>query len=398
MSKMVVIVGSMNCMPTEYAMLLSKQGWKVFHYIDANANDALSNPLLSNRYTEDSIEFNISKMKFKHPLSFLLPNLLHRKILTELNMCDLVFLSGASISLARLIKKQDSRKVLALGYGDDLSVFCNTEWPLARLKQRSWATKFLFGWLVFFLQILLVSFQRKGLAACTHVAYFPQGFDKKTDIILNELIRDNKPQRLTRYSISTANVPVLQSTFLSTKKMGMKVMFPVRFSSSSDIFLGKGWKIFIEGVASYVKIRPNTDTIFYCFNKGDLLDEAKIYALNLGVENKIEWLDVVPFDILYSYMNNVDVIVDQLGDQWLGVGMWGALLGKPVISNLSKPSIEEKFSGSFFLHAADAQQLSSQLISCESLEFRAHAAEINTRFAIDKLSLESEFLTWGLTE
>jgi hypothetical protein len=391
------VVGSMNCMPTEYAVLLSNRGWKVLHYIDANSADSLSNPLIRHKNYIEISNICYSFMRFKHPFYFLLSTIFHRRLITQLNMSNLIILSGASISLARFIKNINKKTVLALGYGDDLSVFCNMAWPLARLSQRGFWAKLFFGWFVFILQNWFVNIQRKGLSACTHVAYFPTGFDPKTDKLLNELIKDDAPQRLTRYSINTDNLPILKPTFLATEQVGMKVMFPVRFSSSSDIFLGKGWKVFLDGVACYLKLRPKTNIKFYCFNKGDLVDEAKEYAKHLGVDNNIMWLNVVPFDILYSYMNDVDVIVDQLGDQWLGVGMWGALLGKPVISNLSKPAIRDKFSGSRFLHAEDAQQFAMQLISCESLEFRLNTAKINTNFAIEKLSLKNEFDTWGVT-
>jgi glycosyltransferase involved in cell wall biosynthesis len=135
---------------------------------------------------------------------------------------------------------------------------------------------------------------------------------------------------------------------------------------------------------------------FFCFNKGEDVNEAKQYARQLNVDEKIRWLDVVPFGDLFSLMNDVDVIVDQLGEQWLGVGMWGALLGKPVISNLSNSFINEKFRDACFLHAENADQFASQLQKCESVEFRVKARRDNSKFACNKLSLESEFDAWGL--
>lgn len=391
-----IVVGSMNCMPTEYAKLLARRGWLVTHYSDADANDTLSNPLLRHKGITNTVNLTVHKLRFTHPISYLFPNLFHRRLVAELNESDLVILSGAAISLARLIKRTNEKDVIAIGYGDDVSVLCNIEWPSTRLNQRGFFSRITFGGLTFLLHARLVTLQRAGLGSCTHFAYFPKDFDDKTDKMLCGITKGDTPKRLSRYSISTDNLPKLHVSPLAKVKADMKVMFPVRFSSSSEVFLGKGWRIFIEGVDAFIRLRTEVDVVFYCFNKGDMLDEAKEYARYLGVDSKIQWLNVVPFEDLFSLMNDVDVIVDQLGEQWLGVGMWGALLGKPVISNLSNPSIQEKFKGSCFLHALNAQQFALQLQACESADFRLRARETNTRFAFEKLSLEAEFDTWGV--
>jgi hypothetical protein len=394
LNKVAVVVGSMNCMPTEYALLLAEKGWNVTHYYDAKDNDLLSNPLIKLNGISINSTLKIRKQKFPHPIAYLFSRGLHKTLIDELDRADFVILSGTAISLARLLKRKIDKNVIAIGYGDDISVFCNLDWPFKRFNERNHFVKILYGWSLFKLHNRLVKIQRSGVVSSTHLSYFPVGFDRKTDRILDELLLSADTVRLDRYSISTRNLPRLYEPQFVDREEDLKVMFPVRFSSSSDTFLDKGWKIFLEGVAAYIRLRPARGVVFICFNKGDCLQDAKDMAGSLKVDKFIKWLDVVPFQELYPLMNNADVIVDQLGEQWLGVGMWGALLGKPVISNLSNPSIQGKFKGPYFLHAMNAAQFAAQLVTCESEEFRLKARSVNREFAKNSLSLEAEFELW----
>lgn len=393
--KLATVVGSMNCMPTEYASLLADRGYEVIHYYDAADQDSLSNPTVSWRNTLPINNLRLQKVRWFHPFTYLLPFIFHKTVLRDIEQSKIVILSGLNISLARLTVFDPNITLLALGYGDDLSVFLNPLWPKQRFLERGLLQKIFFGWIVYFLHARLVRLQKSGLSNCKYVTYFPTGFDPRTDSILSELSTLTGIRRLTRYSINTKRLPVLQSTHINEHRSSLKVIFPVRFGSSSDIFLDKGWPIFISGVAEYFRKRPKSDALFYCFNKGDTC-EAKAMATSLGIETRFQWIDTVVFDELYSMMNDCDVVIDQLGIQWSGVGMWGGLLGKVVISNLESPAKKKYFENSHFLNANSAYALAEHLILCESITFRRITAESSQRFAASTFDLHSEFDSWGL--
>lgn len=393
--KLATVVGSMNCMPTEYASILAERGYEVSHYYDADDQDSLSNPTIRWLNILPLNNLRLMKMKWFHPFTYLLPLLFHRKVLRDLQQSQVVFLSGFSISLARFAAIEPGVTVLALGYGDDLSVFLNPLWPKQRFLERSVLQKILFGWIVYFLHEKLVRLQRAGLRKCTHVAYFPPGFDPRTDDMLSDLFVPQDIERLVRYSINTKRLPILHPTRFREHRSSLKVIFPVRFGSSSDIFLDKGWRHFIEGVAEYFRRRPKSDALFICFNKGDVR-EAKAMAACLGIETHLHWVDTVVFDELYSMMNDCDVVVDQLGGQWLGVGMWGGLLGKVVMSNLESPAKKKYFENSHVLSANTPSAFADQLMLCESVAFRKFTAERSQRFAACAFDLHREFDGWKL--
>jgi hypothetical protein len=123
---------------------------------------------------------------------------------------------------------------------------------------------------------------------------------------------------------------------------------------------------------------------------------AKKIITESGFSDKFMWLEVVQFDELFSLMNDVDVVVDQLGGQYIGQGMWAGLLGKPVITSISQPAQEAKFKNTFFLHASNSNEFIVQLEKCLSEEYRLDAIMVNKKFVAEKLSLEKEFYGWPL--
>ena len=392
--KNVVVVGSMNCMPTEYSIVLAELGANVIHYYDAEPNDSLSNPLLRYPTITKVKNLSLKKLKCRHTMHFIASRLLHSSITDELKSADIVILSGPAISLARFLKR--NRVVIAIGYGDDISAFCNPEWPFFNFKRRSLFQRIMFGWILFLLQKYFVCLQRRGLSSSTIYSYFIPGLDIRTDLILSNLIRSNKPTRVSRYSISTKNVPELKDSLVKKIDARLKVIFPVRFSSSSVMFADKGWRNFINYANSYIEAKKKDfeAVAFICFNKGDQVDEAKIALKALSIDRYFHWFDVVPFHDLYSMMNDSDVVVDQLGDQWVGVGLWGGLLGKPVICNLSTKAKRDMFRDSYFLHASNREQFCDHLSQCESLEFVNGAKKINPLVVNERFSIEKEIDQW----
>lgn len=381
-------------MPTEYAIALAELEANVVHYYDAEPTDSLSNPKLRYPGIIKVANLKLKELKYRHPMHYIASILLHSSIIEELKSADIAILSGPAISLARFLNERCT--VIAIGYGDDISAFCNPEWPFFNFKRRSLFQRIMFGWVLFLLQRYFVCLQRRGLSSSTIYSYFVPGLDVRTDLILSNLIQSNKPRRVSRYSISTKNVPELKDSLVKKIDARLKVIFPVRFSSSSVMFADKGWRNFINYANSYIEAKKKDfeAVAFICFNKGDQVDEAKRAIQALSIDRYFHWFDVVPFNDLYSMMNDSDVVVDQLGDQWVGVGLWGGLLGKPVICNLATSEKRDMFRDSYFLHASNSDQFCDHLSHCESMEFIGEARRVNPLVVKERFSIEKEINQW----
>ena len=390
-----IVVGSMNCMPTEYAILLKKYCEEVVHYYDGAKHDTLSNPTI--RWSDKSREMtrgvSLRKIFINHYLSYLLPRLFHYKLVSQLNRADLVILSGPSISLARLVKGS-KKKIIALSYGSDVSLFCNPAWPeMAVPKERG-----IRGLITPHLRLFksrFVKLQIAGLKRCTHYSYFIAGIDPGTDSLLDRIfVGVNHPIRLPRYSIGLDILDMdSHANPLSHLNDTYKILFPVRFCA--DELLGnKGWRLLFDGLKKY-RYLSRKKFVCVCFRKGTYF-EAQAYAKEIGVDDIIEWQDVVPFDSLVQYYRSADVVIEQLGSHWIAQGLFAMALGKPVIGRVATEKQGEFFEGSGLLAVNDAESLAEQLVNCESESFRKEIGNKSRAFVRVKAAIEPEFMKWGI--
>ena len=391
-----VVIGSMNCMPTEYAILLNKYCGEVVHYYDAGDYDTLSNPTI--RWGANSSARTkglcIKKIRFQHHLSYLSPHLFHYNLLTQIRSADVVLLSGPSISLARLLVSPD-KKVVALSYGNDISLYCNPKWPEIALSEVSGLRKIITP-LLLMLKSAFVKLQIAGLRSCTHYSYFISGFDTEIDHLLKRiLVGDHEPIRLPRYSI---NIDILERDQFEDQLPHLvetyKILFPVRFSEGNELLGNKGWRILFDGLKKYKNSRAKK-FICICFKKGNY-QAAIEYANTQGIDDVLEWHDIVSFDAIIQYYRSADVVVEQLGSHWIGQGLYAMALGKPVIGRVTTEKQVEFFKESGLLTADDADGLVSHLIQCESNEIRENVGRTSREFVRARAAIEPEFIKWGL--
>ena len=389
-----LVIGSMNCMPTEYALLLKDHCREVVHYYDAADSDSLSNPRIrwgaaSRKRTEGII---IRKMYVRHYLSFLLPRLLHQNLLNEMENADLILLSGPAISLASHIPL-GKKTIIGLSYGGDVSIFCDREWPHKALpKARN--IRGLIASQLNALKAKFVELQIAGLRSCTHYSYFIPGFDTKTDALLDEVLAGSSTKvRLPRYSIGLDLLEYEVGTKLSSHADKYKILFPVRFCED-ELFGDKGWRLLFDGLKRF-KQKTKTEFICICFEKGNY-HAARNYAAELGLGDLIEWHRVVPFDTLVQYYHAADVVVEQLGSHWIAQGLFAMALGKPVIGRLSTPAQRVFFTGSGLLSIENVDSLVECLAQCESESFRAEIGREARAFVPANAAIGPEFLGWGV--
>jgi glycosyltransferase involved in cell wall biosynthesis len=390
-----LVVGSMNCMPTEYAILLRKYCRQVDHYYDAGKYDTLSNPTIrwGSKSREKTNNIGLKKIIFHHYLTYLFPHIFHLGVLRAMNRADLVILSGPSISLARLAKTP-GKKIVALSYGSDISMFCNPAWPDMSFSGKTGIRALLNPYLKG-LKERFRTLQVAGLRACTHYSYFILGIDPATDSLIDRILEGgHQPIRLPRYSINLDILSKVEYTDrLPHLKNTLKILFPVRFCE--DELLGnKGWRVLFHGLKKYESIARGRFTCI-CFKKGNYSD-AVAYAQEVGVEHLIEWHDVVSLDVLMEYYQSADVVIDQLGTHWIAQGLFAMALGKPVIGKVATERQREFFEDSGLLAVSDADSLSEQLSNCESATFRRQVGEKSRAFVPAKAAIDSEFARWGI--
>jgi len=383
-------------MPTEYAILLKKYCSEVVHFFDADKQDALSNPLIhwgvnSNARTAG---IKIKELKIHHHLSYLFPRVFHSGLLAEMRSADLILLSGPNISLARLLEKA-GKKIVALSYGNDISFYCNPEWPQMAMTEVRGAKKVIAP-LLLRLKSAFVKLQIAGLNSCTHYSYFIPGVDIETDALLDRiLVGKHQPVRVSRYSINIDNLerdefkdqlPHLVDTY--------RIVFPVRFSEGNELLGNKGWRLLFDGLKEYKTVASKRFKCV-CFRKGDFL-AAMDYAKTLGIDDVIEWCDTVSFDTIVQYYRSADIVIEQLGSHWIGQGLYAMALGKPVIGRCSTEKQIDFFKESGLLFTDDVATLVRHLVRCEDKIERESIGEQSRKFARTRTAIEPELLRWDI--
>jgi glycosyltransferase involved in cell wall biosynthesis len=391
-----VVVGSMNCMPTEYAILLKKYCEEVIHFYDADKHDALSNPTIrwGERSKERTQGISLRRVVIHHHLSYLFPRLFHFRLISRLNNADLIVLSGPSISLARLLKKP-GKTIIALSYGNDISLFCNPAWPEMAVSEVQ-GMKRAFKPVLRVLKAIFVGLQINGLRSCTHYSYFIEGIDPEVDSLLKRiLVGINNQIRLPRYSINTDTLQQNSACLSNVYPKNMyKILFPVRFSEGNELIGDKGWRILFDGLKKY-RALGEKKFVCVCFKKG-AYSEAQSYAREIGIDDCIAWQDVVPFDTLVHYYRNADVVIEQLGTHIIGQGLYAMALGKPVVGRVSTEKQIEFFKESGLLSVDGVDSLVTHLVECESESYREKIGKKSREFVLARATIESEFRQWGV--
>ena len=391
-----VVVGSMNCMPTEYAILLKRYCSEVVHYYDADEQDTLNNPVIRWGVGSSARTYGlcIKKLRLHHHLSYLFPRLLHFGLLAEMKSADVILLSGPNISLARLLEKT-GKKIVALSYGNDISLYCNPDWPEMALAEVRGVKRIVMP-LLRWLKSAFVKLQIAGLNSCTHYSYFIPGVDLETDALLDRiLVGKHKPTRLPRYSINIDNLERDEFEDQLPHFVDIyRIVFPVRFSEGNELLGNKGWRLLFDGLKEYKTVAGKRFKCV-CFRKGNFL-AAMDYAKMLGIDDVIEWHDTVAFDTIIQYYRSADVVIEQLGSHWIGQGLYAMALGKPVIGRCSTEKQTGFFKESGLLFAEDVAALVGHLVRCEDKGVCEKIGKQSREFVRTKAAIEAEFLQWGI--
>ena len=337
---LIVFLGTMNAMPMMYAWELKKLGYRVLYFVDRPQSDTLSRP--ENHFPEISYPYPDWIIEFPLRTQIALPYFQKfyankiKRIIRKIckNSVQLYVLNGLFFSIAKFLER-DARKI-ALAHGSDVDSWADVEGIPSLVK--SFHKKSIFKFLPFFISEklipLAVNRQYEGITHCNAVAYFPRGFNKSGDRVLDNLAK-NGVNCLERYDVSFEPLKAQNRGYKQAGNKlvvfsGVRFMFKT-FSEANDGY-AKGNDLIIEGLARFYKENPLIEVHFV--EKGPDVDEAKKLCVAKGLAPAVTWHKEMKFNQLLSLYAKSDICFDQVGEHWVGaIGCYALWLGKPLIAN-----------------------------------------------------------------
>lgn len=338
---LIVFMGSMNAMPMMYAWELKKLGYNVLYFVDAPASDALSRP--ENHFKDIEYPYPDWIVEFKIPTQMALPYFSKlfalyisrkiRKISGKKITCFV--LNGFFVSMAphfRLVAK-----VVALSHGSDLDVWANKE-NVATLAS-TFCKRSVFK--IFpkpISRVLIkkaVDIQYCGFSASNAVIYFPAGFNRAGDDVVESLAKTGV-NIFNRYDISFEPLKDVSRDFKTPENKtvifsGVRFLYKT-FPDGNDEY-SKGNDLIIRGLAKYYQRNKNIEVHFV--EKGEDVAYAKELCHKFGIDEVVVWHKEMPFRKLIDLYLRSDICFDQVGKHWIGaIGAYALFLGKPLIANV----------------------------------------------------------------
>jgi len=337
--ELVVFMGSMNSMPMMYALELKNRGYKVLYFVDAKKSNTLCRP--EHHFPNISYPYPSWIVELTLPSQILLPifpwvfSLLYQWRIRQVTKVavGVFFLNGFFASLAPHLSSRAYK--IGLSHGSDLDVWANlenTDALAVSFGKRS-IFKFIPTWLSKKLIMHIISKQYNGYVSSNTVCYFPCGFNEAGDNVIKSLINSGV-KYVPRYDISFELLRGQPRYYKSTENV-LRIFSIVRFLfktfPDSNKGYSKGNDIIIEGIAKYYKLNKNVRIDFV--EKGEDVEYAKQLCEKNGLKDVVVWHKEMSFKTMLSLLVQSDVCFDQVGEHWIGAGVYAMWLGKPLIAN-----------------------------------------------------------------
>ena len=394
---LVAFIGSMNCMPMAYAYALKKRGYSCVYFVDSPQSNTLCRPEcfypeLSYPYPDWVKEF----IQRSQILVALFPRYFAYQYLKRIKkffkrLPDCYVLNGYFVALGPYLPK--GSKVVSLSHGSDLDVWANLAHAprlYDSIRKRS-----IFPYLpsVLGLRVLktVVRRQFKGFAQAHEVVYFPRGFSAMGDQVL-DLLSKKSTKFVPRYDISfevLEKPPVVKDIPGQPMRIFSGVRFAFKTFPDGDLGAAKGNDIIIAGLAKYFQ-RHNRNIQINFIEKGEDVAIAKSACSAAGLDPVVKWHQPMSFKELLGHYAGADVCFDQLGQHWIGQGMFSMGLGIPLIANASAPVRCGLWpANNPICNAVDSDQVCAWLVRLENKEFRDETGKRSREFARQYFDAES---------
>tara|TARA_R110002072_G_scaffold242550_3_gene401315 strand:- start:2339 stop:3550 length:1212 start_codon:yes stop_codon:yes gene_type:complete len=377
----------MNAMPMVYARILRKIGFNVIFFVDAKRANQLCRP-----------EFHFSDIDYPYPnwihefqtpsqiLSGVLPKTTAKKLRRRVKeiageQAGAYFLNGFNTALIPHLEAEAVK--IALSHGSDLDTWADVSKKSA--LGQSFSRRSIFRYLPRFVSVfaigLILKRQFSGFTEADRFVYFPREFNDDGRRVV-ELLEAAGGTYVQRYDATFEHLPRLRKR--QTRGDGSYHIFSiVRFlmSSAPDANRGymKGNEIILRAVAEYIARDPAA--VVHFFEKGEDVDLAKRMCVELGIEKRVVWHPNLPFQEFAELLSNADVCIDQVGEQWIGAGVYAMAMGVPLIGN-ARRSIESGVwpSQNPVLNCHTQDQIVDALQSLSSIERRLSVGEESRLF------------------
>lgn len=382
----------MNAMPMAYALKFRRDGHDVLYVVEAEPGNYLMRPehQYANEITCPYPPWIIEipwVNDLAHHASLPWSN---RGTVRAMADMDIVFLNDYGLALAPYMPRDSVR--VALSSGADIDVLCR--WEMARTFAAGVRRKWLYP-VRLALELWRTHLQRRGLACCEVISYFPRGLNPSGDAVIAALGRNGKAPRLVeRYdaSFAAAGVPRIPIP----RRPLRKVLVPVRMNllpPAGGEFEHKGNDLILRALARYRQRQPTIEV--HLFEKGPPadLELARRMCRDLGLEPNVTWHEPGTLAQLLDLYADGDVVIDQVGRHWMGgVGFYALYMGRPVIAN-ARLDVFGRLWGTEtpILNATTVDEIFAQLVRCEDFAFRDRIADEGHAFARDYLDTEAVY-------
>lgn len=343
--KPVIFIGCMNAMPMMYARVLKRLGYNVIFFVDAPRANALCRP--ENHFPDIDYPYPNWIHELKIPsqiLAGVAPKIFARRlkrcVKTIAGMgAGAYFLNGFNTSLIPYLEA-DTIKI-ALSHGSDLDTWADVG-KQAELS-KSFSRRSIFRFLPRFLTSVLISRiltrQFEGFRSADKFVYFPLEFNEDGKRVVQSLVAAGGAY-VPRYDATFEHLPRVKKH--ETRRDGsFHVYSIVRFlmRSTPDANFGylKGNEIILTAASEFLRRHPNA--VFHFFEKGEDVELAKAMCEEMEIARHVVWHPNLPFKEFAELISDADVCIDQVGDHWIGAGVYAMAMGVPLIAN-ARRSVE----------------------------------------------------------
>jgi glycosyltransferase involved in cell wall biosynthesis len=181
--------------------------------------------------------------------------------------------------------------------------------------------------------------QRQGIKRADIVNYYSTGINPDADKLLNDIKAGQTFKRLEYRGFDCDKFPYREPVIENKKFTILNITRFFYLTKRND---NKRNDIMIKGIGRFLKANKFTpaDVEILFFEKGDDTAAAKILCDQHGLTPFIQWQQQTSAEDLNNYFARCDVAFDQLGEQWIGAGLFSMLTGRPVIAN-GRPEVFE---------------------------------------------------------
>lgn len=331
----VAFIGNMNNITFNICEVMQSRGIDVTFFIDVPKSYILDRPESWNNELWDNLPCWMVDLGFKNSIfkipKFLTPGFFYKNIIRDLNSFDAVFLNGNWVSLGSYLNHNVC--VINIYAGLDLEM-CDKDVENSLIEKRNLVgyRKFIPRFIYELFWKRLAYLQSLGIKRSNIINYYAPGISPVGEAVIDKLKCVNSYSRLPVRGFPTSRIKYVSPDL--TRKTFVILSATRFYYLDKNRVDNKRNDIMLLGIAKFIEINKIVDGIeIILFEKGDDLNDAKLLCEELKIAKFVKWEKVITFDLLLDLFAKVDVAFDQLGDQWIGVGSFSMLVGRPLIAN-----------------------------------------------------------------